>query len=354
VKEDQEQIALHCVHTAPFMTVVLPSPASTALMTSNLNSSYNIRLFDAQKDLKALQAICKNVYADRDYLPSAALSMASDPLCRFLAVVCENDQAIAVANARTVRPNMAWLEAVRTSREHQGKGLARQLSLSLIHQARENGCDMCSCTVASNTAMHKVFANVGMQQLALIHQISFTELSKLPGWAHDDDRPAQSLLKALALEQFIGGSAMEQRWIRVNTKVELEKVLRRVKDNGGIGYLPGLYELLSEQDIESSIHQGLIFRSKRGDAVFSLTKNDKIQSLRSPWVFSLAATTSSALEGALRYACSDDFLSLLGRYSAFTLSVDGAVPIVGNTLFEALPWVDDHCLLFGTAKDGNI
>jgi len=367
-----------------------------------------LRRFDVERDLPAITNICRNVYGGKDYLPNTAPDLAKDPNNIFMVLTVQQqqqeqqpidnegcasnnetntDQPVAVGNAKqNMLPNMVWLEAIRTCPEHRGKGLAKLLTQSLIQASRQVNPQtqiIFTCTVESNRAMRKVLETVGMKTRHTIHQVQFSVLTQLPGWAartslEESAAAAQSFLQALKLEPHIRSEAKQQQylqWIPVTTQAELDTVLQQVKQNGGIGYLPALYKLLSTDKILQALTQGLVWklqsRSDDGNggdsssaqaAVIAFSNDEQIQSLKSSRICSIAATTHLALESALWFACSDKVFSLLQQQHhddtstnfdsssrAFTIAVDGAVPLDGsNALCRAIPFVDDPCLLLGT------
>ena len=86
-----------------------------------------------------------------------------------------------------------------------------------------------------------------------------------------------------------------------------------------------------------------------GGALVALAREERISTLRSPWVCSVAATTGKALEAALWHASSARCLATLGGHTGFTVAVDGAVPVTeGGGLAQLLPLTDDPCLLYSS------
>eukprot|EP00978_Attheya_sp_CCMP212_P015848 scaffold40975_cov41-Attheya_sp.AAC.2 len=274
-----------------------------------------------------------------------------------------NDRPAAVANARIFKHRMRWLEALRTGEKHRSRGLARHLTQLLIDLSRSEQHEMCSCTVASNVAMQKVFERVGMKKISHIHQLSFATLKDLPGWKAGDDRTPKPLLQSIGAVDLVDGTARDMQWKTVTCEEELNTVLKQVKADGGIGHLVGLYELLPDSAVHESLRDGRVWKlvdtnnsedesTGAGAAVFALTRDEKISSLSSRNVCSVAATTNLAFESALWQACcTDRCLSLLDGYTAFTVAFDGAIPIENSVLADALPLTDDACLLFGSSSD---
>ena len=122
-----------------------------------------------------------------DYLPKTAASYVADDMCSFLALTTtteedtaqiinddEEDSVIAVANYKRLPvQNSAWIEAVRTHPNHQGKGLATTLLRSIveiakeeddIHNKAEEPTNILTCTVESNKGMKKALEKVGFIQ----------------------------------------------------------------------------------------------------------------------------------------------------------------------------------------------
>ena len=334
--------------------------------------SYRLRKFDVDKDMEAIHDICKDVYGGADYLPKTAPILADDPNSSFVVLAdITTDRPAAVGNARRFKPNMSWLEAIRTCPDHRSRGLARQLTASLIKSSHsEHGDAMYSCTVASNVAMRKVFERTNMKELGQIHQCSFAELKKLPGWAADgsagDDGdmaysiPPKPLLPSLGVaDESISDQAKQMRLAQISSEVQLNEDLALIKAKGGIGHLVGLYELLPDDGIRKSLDANRVWKVSTTTnpddfALLALVHEAKISSLKSPWVCSISATSMVALEGALWNACSDHCLRMIAGHFAFTVAfdvcgeaMDGQNGIVPVTV-KALPLSDDACLLFGS------
>lgn len=321
------------------------------LCTSNVSSSssYQIRRFDPARDQTAVENICKNVYGGTDYLPKIAASLANDPSSLF--VVLEDQylgQPVAVANVRKFKPSMAWLEAVRTSEEHQGKGFAARLTEYLIDHCKSGDHEVYTCTAKSNKAMQRVFEKTGLLFLHQIHQLSFSKLKELQGWSRDDHRPSEPLLQAYGLQSRIGEQARNEKWSQVESEEEFESVMQDIRKAGGIGHLPGVWELLSANAGKVSIANGRMWKLEATGkaAVLAFSKDPKIESLKSQWVCSVAASTPEALESALWHAHSEACLATLEGDVAFTVSMDGMVP---PAMCESLPLVEDPCVIFGTS-----
>ena len=358
-----------------------PSASVIASLTSSSSSeesssiSYKLRKFDTSRDLDALHDICRTVYGGSDYLPKTAPTLASDPNSSFLvAADVVTDRPAAVGNARRFKPNMSWLEAIRTCEKHRSRGLARHLTQSLIDVSRsEHGCEVYSCTVESNIAMQRVFERVGMMRLGQIHQCSFAELKRLPGWAAGDDsdnRPLP-LLQSLGLERRTSTETENDDTknmvaTTVNSEKELSTSLQHIKARGGIGHLVGLYELLPNEAVHDGLSGGRVWKlsgngnvddeDRKDIALVAFVREEKISSLRSPWVCSISATSVTMLEEALWFACSGSCLDKLDGHMAFTVAFDCcAIPIVEtesvSPAIKALPLTEDACLLFGSSKD---
>ena len=337
--------------------------ASTSTSTStSTSSSYRLRKFDVDKDMGAIHDICKSVYGGSDYLPKTAPALAGDPNSSFVVLAnIDTDRPAAVGNARRFKPNMSWLEAIRTCPNHRGRGLARQLTQSLIESSHsEHGDAMYSCTVESNVAMRKVFDRTGMKRLGQIHQCSFADLKKLPGWAADDDAvPPEPLLSSLGVDDdSISDIAKQMQLTAISSEDELNKELARIRDKGGIGHLVGLYELLPDEGVRKSLDAKQVWKlssatnPKEDFALVALVHEAKISSLKSPWVCSISATSMVALEGALWNACSAQCVESMGDHVAFTVAFDVCgVPMDSLNVpaaVKALPLTDDDCLLFGS------
>lgn len=359
-------LPLIMVYASSFSTDTCNNSATA----SSSAPSYRLRKFAVGKDMEAIHDICRDVYGGADYLPKTAPILADDPNSSFVVLAdITTDRPAAVGNARRFKPNMSWLEAIRTCPDHRSRGLARQLTASLIEWSHgEHGDAMYSCTVESNVAMRKVFERTNMKELGQIHQCSFAELKKLPGWAADDDGggdmassiPPKPLLPSLGVaDEMISDQAKQMQLAQIKSEDQLNKELALIKAKGGIGHLVGLYELLPDEGIRKSLDAYRVWKVSTTTnpddfALLALVHEAKISSLKSPWVCSISATSMLALEGALWSACSDHCLRRIVGQVAFTVAFDVCGEAVdgqnGNmpAAVKALPLTDDACLLFGS------
>mmetsp|Transcript_18311 Transcript_18311/g.26976 ORF Transcript_18311/g.26976 Transcript_18311/m.26976 type:complete len:569 (+) Transcript_18311:116-1822(+) len=298
-----------------------------------------VRTYESEIDFEELTEMCKTVWDGTDYLPHRAASYEADPSCDFLIVrrrslaknenenenenrkgtdvrvhqgdAVEEGEMLAAGNRRifdyasSLSPSppphnknksIAWLEAIRTSPLHSGKGIATSLMQHMIQRAREDGMQqILTCTIESNHAMKKVFGKVGveMEFYKKIWFVDFSKLVPLPGWivkinacndgndkhddGNDDDNEddvcnandndevevAQNLLQALHIDHLINDQTKADvhanAWETITTQEELQMLLCQVKLQGGIGYLPGIGKLLwPDQYMANSLSLGLI------------------------------------------------------------------------------------------------
>ena len=381
--------------------------------------NYKLREYNPTKesDVLALEEICANVYGGGDYLPKTAASYVADDMCSFLALTTttedtqtndeeEEDSVIAVANYKRLPvQNSAWIEAVRTHPNHQGKGLATKLLNSIIeiakeeddiHNKAEEPINILTCTVESNKGMKRALERVGFIQSGSIHTLKFASLKALPGWSPDCNKESKSLLDALELNHLVSPSAKAisstSKWNIISTEKELLERLQLCKSKGCSGYIPGLYEFIvpgkNRLDLKESMDSSLVLaldvtatekkevsscESKTGDVddennvgqvILVLTKDERISSLKSQWVCSIVSYTQIGFEVALLHAHSKDIARRIQTFdceqkdteddmdgrdvsaSPFCLVFDDAVPLAPGTLAHALPRVDDQCVVF--------
>jgi hypothetical protein len=332
-------------------------------------------------DQPGLEEIC----GTDDYLPHIARQLLEDPHSRFVVVVeAENEQetnspdevntatssttVLAVANARRIHSNVIWLEAIRTSANHRNQGLATKLLQHLLtkdnynkgtasglqnntetadssqqqHEPGPSRLRFAGCTAASNAPMIRVLQRVSLTAKHFLHILQFSELRKLSGWsAADTATEAKPLLQALELEHFVSDIAKRAVLVPIESMADLGRVLRQLQEqHRGMGYMPGLYELLSVTQLDQCLIHGRLWKTQAGTAVMALSQDHKIQSLRSKWVCSVAAGSAADVEAALWFACHRP------EAVPFTLSVDGCVDLSESTLLTTLPFHDDKCLLF--------
>ena len=403
---------------------ILPSTLSALkTLSTTTMQNYKLRLYNPLSDVLALEEICANVYGGGDYLPKVAESYVADDMCSFLALTTteettgedtaqtinddEEDNVIAVANYKRLPvQNSAWIEAVRTHPNHQGKGLATKLLNSIIEIAKEEDdihnkakepINILTCTVESNKGMKRALEKVGfIQSGSILPTLKFASLKALPGWSPDCNKESQSLLDALELNHLVSPFAKaissSSKWDIISTEKELLDRLQLCKSKGCSGYIPGLYEFIvpgkNRHDLKHSMNYGLVLaldvtssekevsscESKTGDVdddesnvgqvILVLTKDERISSLKSQWVCSIVSYTQIGFEVALLHAHSKGIARRIHSFgceqkdigndmdgrdvsaSPFCLVFDDAIPKHPGTLAHALPRVDDQCVVF--------
>lgn len=395
---------------------ILPSTLSALkTLSTTIMQNYKLRLYNPLSDVLALEEICANVYGGGDYLPKVAESYVADDMCSFLALTTtkedtqtndEEDSVIAVANYKRLPvQNSAWIEAVRTHPNHQGKGLATKLLHSIIEIAKEEDdihnkakepINILTCTVESNKGMKKCLEKVGFIQSGSIPTLKFSSLKSLPGWSPDCNKEPKSLLDALELNHLVSPSAKAVSstctWNIISTEKELLERLQLCKSKGCSGYIPGLYEFIvpgkNRLDLKESMDSSLVLaldvrttekkevssckrkpdelddENNVGQVILVLTKDERISSLKSQWVCSIVSYTQIGFEVALLHAHSKDIARRIQSFdcdqkdtgdemdggdvsaSPFCLVFVDAIPKHPGTLAHALPRVDDQCVVF--------
>ena len=341
------------------------------------DKSVKIRPFDLSRDMNNLKSICENVYGGTDYLVSVAPSLAENTkTCSFLVLQDEDDAVkndidyVAVANYKRTGPSSAWLECVRTSEKYNGKGYATMIVQHMVQLAKLEKRSLSSCTISSNTAMQSVFRKCGFQSSGSLHVTSFGALLKLKGWSssnhhHPSEQndsnshhPPQNLIDALGLQHLIGIEAKElvehNNWYQVHDVAEATHLIKQVGELGGCGNAPSIYNILSEEDLEEAVRHHRIYALNHAEhppALLVFHRDDRIKSLRSPWVCSVTATTATALESALWLAItSKEILAQLDGHTSFFLAFDSAIPIDDEESLPAnLPLAKDTCMLYTVA-----
>ena len=362
------------------------------------NNHVIFRPYDPTTDYEDLIEICKDVYGGTDYLPSMAMEYAKDPKSQFMVLSKVEDSGgqtiVAVANLKLIisskSKSIRWIEAVRTCPKHRGQGLAQHLlskmmELSQNSTAEHTNSEIWSSTIESNLAMRTIFEKIGLNPRHYIHQLKFDKLNQIPGWSVNDASGVtpKPLLEACGLVDSIRKEAKQIKWSPVDNLEDLNQVLQKIKEQGGIGCLPGLYKILDDKIVQHSLNNGLVWKLEEGPAtsgdvslssnavpagpaIVALTTDAQIQSLKSNQVCSIAATTTIAFESALWYVsksfgCFDDNIehsdiAAASTSKMFTLSVDGAVPLreeeeTSNAVpvYDKLPFVGDRCILYGSS-----
>lgn len=326
------------------------------------------------------------LHNNTDYLPSIFKTYCDDPDCSFLALTgVDNDKLLAVSNYRRIGNDIAWFEAVRTAEDARGKGYARSLLQEMLESAKNEGRkSLLSCTVASNIPMIKVFQKCGMNYICKLNMIDFSLFKTLPGWkrmkdqnndSNEDKIVPQNLLSAMNLKHTIRENAKNPSKVTaIKTQLELDDALQRMHESGGTKFVPGLFSILSPSQLSSSLDKGLIFfiesTSKNNDnsqdssssggdnndeavALLVLSRDERISSLKSNWICSIATNSHLALETALWYACfSSDVQDRLEDDVAFCLIFNDYDSSSGSNneksdFVSALPLAKDPCVLYG-------
>lgn len=327
---------------------------------SKSNSEWETRPFDSTLHQESLEEMCRNTFGGSDYLPKMARTYEKDPNCHFQALAHVDDDTVcaAVANMRRLNPNMAWLEAVRTSENYRNQGLSFRLLESMLSDASDMGYQhVLSCTIQSNKAMLRVFEKLQMTELTRIQMIKFDALRKLPGWAANDVAPCQHLLDSLDVKHLVSKSARESKWSTVMSIGELETILQDIQSKGGCGHIPGIYEVVDAQRAQEAIEQGLVWSLQDSDhpALFMFLRDKRISSLKSNWSLSVAGTHDEHLQAALWHACSATIQRKLTQEGAagFTVAFEGVIPTDGP-FCTALPLTEDACVVYGTSLNEPI
>lgn len=275
-----------------------------------------------------------------------AKSFENDSTCEFLIMEDENGKMVAAGNKRKFDDHgtVVWLESIRVSSEYKGRGIATLLMNELISRSKESGAnEILSCTIGDNHAMKKVFNKVSMDHINSIYMLDFGFMRSLKGWSavSDSDSDPEHIVKALDVEKHIRNDARRVSWSPVKSERELEEILYSIKEQGGIGHLPGLFKLLwSSSDLKDSLSKGLIMKKILTTphcvpAVTALVKDNSIQSLRSKYVCSIAATDPADVESALWNLCNDQ--NIINEIPAFVIALDGSILSKNSEFLDALP-----------------
>lgn len=333
----------------PILSAV--TSASSVLLGTDV---LTIRPFSSKIDSENLSELCKDVWDGTDYLPNVAPLFESDPSCDFVIMEDKEGTMVAAGNRRNFdkEGNVIWLEAIRVSSRCKGRGIATALMGELIRRSKESGArEVLSCTIQENHAMHKVFTRVEMAFIKTVEWLDFDAIKSLPGWAATDvDRNAEHILRALGVEHLISEEVKMDTWTAVESQDELISLLLEIKNHGGIGELPGLGKLIwISKDLKDSLQKGLVLKKKNSNstAVVALVKDSAIQSLKSKYVCSIAATNARDFESALWHACSDNIVSALENNNpAFTVAFDGSISTTAEVLIESLPVHQNPFVIF--------
>jgi GNAT superfamily N-acetyltransferase len=335
--------------TMPILATV--TSASSILLGKDV---LTLRPFSSKVDSENLSELCKDVWDGTDYLPNVAPLFESDPSCDFVIMEDREGTMVAAGNRRNFdeEGNVIWLEALRVSSRCKGRGIATALMGELIRRSKEGGArEVLSCTIQSNHAMFKVFNRVEMPFIKTVEWLDMDAIKSLPGWAATDvDRNAEHILRALGVEDLVSEEVKMDTWTAVESLEELNSLLFEIKNQGGIGKLPGLGKLFwISKDLKDSLKKGLVLKRKNSTstAVVALVKDSAIQSLKSKYVCSIAATNARDFESALWHVCSDNIVSALeNNNSAFNVAFDGSISTTAGALIESLPVHEKPFVIF--------
>jgi hypothetical protein len=353
-------------------------------------SKYYVRPYDSKKDQVALEQICKDVWKGTDYLPAMAEKFELDECCDFVVMQNEQEDVIALGNRKIFdmstrgtmdhyhaltkqneqqqkeQQKISWLEAIRISNDHMGKGLATGLIQALMTRSYNDGItNILSCTIESNGAMKKVFDRNGMKVMNKMCFLDFGKLKALPGWGKTSDENennnhnAETLIKALNIEHTIQEDARTMKWTPLDNEMELNEILSQIKKSGGLGLFPGLGKpYYVDQQIRENLQKGLIRKLEDGDrnivGLYALVKDVAIQSLKSNWVCSIIAFDSVTFESALWDSCSDNMVLKREGDAAFVVVYDNCLSknlsSSSSSILSALPIKkDDAFILFSNS-----
>ena len=85
-----------------------------------------------------------------------------------LVVSTLRDVPVAVGKLTMLSPREAWLEGLRVSPAHRGRGLGSRLLHHLVSLAREHNAEVVRLgTTSSNAPMHRIAVREGMQRAAV-------------------------------------------------------------------------------------------------------------------------------------------------------------------------------------------
>lgn len=320
-----------------------------------------VRPFSSLRDQDRLDEICKDVWGGTDYLPSLAPVFEEDPSCDFIVMtVEETGEMVACGNIRFLdEKKSVWIEAIRVSTKHKGRGFATILMQEICRRSREDGVkEIMSCTIATNNAMKKVF---GKKDVEMIHSHSakfpdFGLMRKIPGWSATDDGKegeVQNILKAYGLEYLVSKKSRSEKWEAVKDEEELRLLLYSLKKHGmpGIG-MPGIGKILwISEELKDSLNKGLVrkLQKPKGSgppAIFSIVKDPAIKSLKSQYVCSIMATTSHDFDSALWEACKIDHVEKMDNNPAFCVIFYDGIPFLKGSLAESLPMSKENLFVF--------
>lgn len=337
----------------PIMTTTTTTTTTnkkiTQITTPQRNDKYIIRPYESSRDESSMKKICRDVWNGTDYLPSKAIEFEQDTSCDFVVMVNEDSEVVALGNRRIIcqhysddddSPNdISWIEAIRTSTKHKGKGIATALTKGLMARSIDDGIThIMSCTVDGNIAMKKIFERVELKKINEMQRMDFGMMVTLPGWSsknNDNDRKAESILKALNVENLVDDESRSTKWTTVKDETELKDLLEEMKNQGGLGYLPdiGKPHFFGTQQMRNCLAKGLIrkklntindaYDEESKPCVYGLIENTAIQSLKSKWVCCIAGLDSSSVGAALWDACSDEMVKCRGGEVAFATMFDG-------------------------------
>jgi len=314
---------------------------------------FTIRPFSSPRDKANLNELCKDLWGGRDYVPSMAGAYEQDPTCDFVLMECDTTgEMVAVGNRRTLSSDeegrsAIFVEAIRVSSKHQGRGIGTSFMRHLCGASRDSGAkEILACTASE--VMRNIFAKEGVE---MVHfnsaQFPDTDtLKELPGWSAacdaDDEGRTENILKALKLEHLVGDEARMEKWEPVESERELMSLLGTLRNRGLMGHMPGLGGvMLISDDLRNSMERGLVRKLCDTDgeprALLALVKGSWLRTLRTNYVCSVAARSPHDFDSAVWEACKSDHVDLIDGNPAFCILFDQSIPSNPNSLLRMIP-----------------
>jgi GNAT superfamily N-acetyltransferase len=384
--------------TAPENPLTLPKHDN--LMAYGVaEDEFHVRKFESARDQNQLETICRHVFQGNDYLPRTAKFLEQDEMSQFYVLTrqtrvdersdyadeeLQDEVLLACANLRTLTDQDVWMEAVRTAPEHRNQGHAHKLLETMLYRFHPQQI-VYTCTVASNAPMIRVFEKLQMKYVLNIHLLEWSVLLRIPGWKSTDAANNRlNLLQGLGLSPWQyqdDGHEKSSYWQIVPTKTEVEKALESIRSQGGSGWVPALFEILSVRGsaLQEALQNGMVWRRRRltpeqtlpkqldngddGDCLIALVRDPRIQSMKSSWVLCVSGTKGEHVRSAVEYACHPEMQRQLLRLQqenqgknhadaleegiavGFVLAVDGTISKEGEFM-RLLPWGKDPCVVY--------
>jgi predicted PurR-regulated permease PerM/GNAT superfamily N-acetyltransferase len=160
---------------------------STAAAVSATGQPLQLRVAEP-RDEAAVMELSSQIWNGQDYVPDLFAQWVADKKGQFT-VAYEGDELVAFNKLTELKPGEWWLEGLRVSARHRGRGLARLLHNYAVELANQRGKGMLRfATSSENLAVQKIAIDTGFRLISR-HLIVAVELDHVDAPAPDQALP---------------------------------------------------------------------------------------------------------------------------------------------------------------------